>query len=157
MAWALVLATGETGADFPAIAKSIEEAAVAGCTGVAAGDLMPKAGLQEADTAAGGTLFSARSLQFCGGCLLVREEEEEGKSWCWTTVPAIKNCMGESQEWLLKPASASSGKLLSCSALGSACWKLPLSTVGSLWASLPHPPCLKAFMNMYFEAQPQLQ
>lgn len=72
---------------------------------------MPKAGLQEADAAAGGALFTARSLQFRGRCLLEREEEEEGKTWCWTTGPAIKNCVRESQEWLLKPAAASSGEL----------------------------------------------
>lgn len=62
----LVLAAGETAAYFPAVAKSIEEAAVASGTGVTAGDLMPKAGLQEADATAGGTLFAACSLQFCG-------------------------------------------------------------------------------------------
>lgn len=64
--WALVLATGEVGADFPAVAKGVEEAAVAGGTGVAAGDLVAKAGLQETDAAAGGALLTACSLQFCG-------------------------------------------------------------------------------------------
>lgn len=63
---ALVLATGEIGADLPAVAESVEEAAVAGGAGVAAGDLVAQAGLQEADAAAGRTLFSARSLQGCG-------------------------------------------------------------------------------------------
>lgn len=106
---------------------------------------MPKAGFQEADAAAGGALFAARSLQFCGRCLPEREEEEEGKRWCWTTVPAIKNCTGQSPEWLLKPAAASSGEL-SCSTLGSVCWK---SLLSPLRASLPCPLCLKAFMHSF--------
>lgn len=63
---ALVLAAGEVGADFPAVAEGVEEAAVAGGTGVAAGDLVAQAGLQETDTAAGGALLTARSLQLCG-------------------------------------------------------------------------------------------
>lgn len=63
---ALVLATGEVGADFPAVAEGVEEAAVAGGTGVTAGDLVAQAGLQETDAAAGGALLTALSLQFCG-------------------------------------------------------------------------------------------
>lgn len=63
---ALVLAAGEVGADFPAVAEGVEEAAVAGGTGVTAGDLVAEAGLQETDTAAGGALLTALSLQFCG-------------------------------------------------------------------------------------------
>lgn len=81
----LVLAAGGAAADFPAVANGVEEAAVAGSAGVAARELLPEAGLQETDAAAGGTLLPARSLQFCGQGLPGREEEEEGKSWRGTT------------------------------------------------------------------------
>lgn len=74
-----VLAAGGSGAEFSAVANGVEEAAVAGGAGVTAGDLLAKAGLEEADAAAGGALFSPFGLQFCGCRLRERGGGGRGK------------------------------------------------------------------------------
>lgn len=73
---ALVLAAWEGGADLPAVAEGVEKPAVAGGTGVTAGDLVAQAGLQETDTTArGASLLPACSLQGRGQCLQGRGGE----------------------------------------------------------------------------------